>query len=150
MWPACFFFQAEDGIRDSSVTGVQTCALPILPWSDVVQHAQYFDLEFFDLAAGKHGFADTPLPRAHLREREYRGLREKIRCYNQGNDQAQDGHKLILASFDPEPGTEVGEGASARNRKAWQRTPTACQAKIRDRRKRLCCHRRRWRGSASC
>src|SRR5882762_10644698 len=26
-----FFFQAEDGIRDSSVTGVQTCALPI--WS---------------------------------------------------------------------------------------------------------------------
>src|SRR5437762_1377876 len=26
-----FFFQAEDGIRDTSVTGVQTCALPILP-----------------------------------------------------------------------------------------------------------------------
>src|SRR5437762_9756623 len=26
-----FFFQAEDGIRDTSVTGVQTCALPIPP-----------------------------------------------------------------------------------------------------------------------
>src|SRR2546422_3085735 len=26
-----FFFQAEDGIRDVAVTGVQTCALPI--WS---------------------------------------------------------------------------------------------------------------------
>ena len=26
-----FFFQAEDGIRDIGVTGVQTCALPI--WS---------------------------------------------------------------------------------------------------------------------
>src|SRR2546430_11439443 len=26
-----FFFQAEDGIRDLTVTGVQTCALPI--WS---------------------------------------------------------------------------------------------------------------------
>src|SRR2546430_8302310 len=25
----CFFFQAEDGIRDLTVTGVQTCALPI-------------------------------------------------------------------------------------------------------------------------
>ena len=25
----CFFFQAEDGIRDDLVTGVQTCALPI-------------------------------------------------------------------------------------------------------------------------
>src|SRR5690554_7912834 len=26
----CFFFQAEDGIRGADVTGVQTCALPIL------------------------------------------------------------------------------------------------------------------------
>src|SRR5437870_9792553 len=26
---SCFFFQAEDGIRDGHVTGVQTCALPI-------------------------------------------------------------------------------------------------------------------------
>src|SRR5882672_11558959 len=28
-----FFFQAEDGIRYHCVTGVQTCALPILAWS---------------------------------------------------------------------------------------------------------------------
>src|SRR5205823_7906908 len=27
-----FFFQAEDGIRDKLVTGVQTCALPIWHW----------------------------------------------------------------------------------------------------------------------
>src|SRR5947207_10632252 len=27
-----FFFQAEDGIRDHCVTGVQTCALPISPF----------------------------------------------------------------------------------------------------------------------
>src|SRR6266705_6353364 len=26
-----FFFQAEDGVRDRTVTGVQTCALPISP-----------------------------------------------------------------------------------------------------------------------
>src|SRR2546430_13044009 len=31
-----FFFQAEDGIRDLTVTGVQTCALPILRQADVV------------------------------------------------------------------------------------------------------------------
>src|SRR5260370_19709068 len=31
-----FFFQAEDGIRDSSVTGVQTCALPIFANADHV------------------------------------------------------------------------------------------------------------------
>src|SRR5204863_9804316 len=29
MWSYVFFFQAEDGIRDLYVTGVQTCALPI-------------------------------------------------------------------------------------------------------------------------
>src|SRR2546430_9086243 len=28
-----FFFQAEDGIRDLTVTGVQTCALPILAFN---------------------------------------------------------------------------------------------------------------------
>src|SRR2546429_3564712 len=28
-WSYVFFFQAEDGIRDVAVTGVQTCALPI-------------------------------------------------------------------------------------------------------------------------
>src|SRR5256885_8965525 len=28
-WLSFFFFQAEDGIRDYKVTGVQTCALPI-------------------------------------------------------------------------------------------------------------------------
>src|SRR2546425_8215474 len=28
-WSLFFFFQAEDGIRDKLVTGVQTCALPI-------------------------------------------------------------------------------------------------------------------------
>src|SRR5215211_8353524 len=30
-----FFFQAEDGIRDHCVTGVQTCALPILPVREI-------------------------------------------------------------------------------------------------------------------
>ena len=32
-----FFFQAEDGIRDVAVTGVQTCALPIYKiWSKIL------------------------------------------------------------------------------------------------------------------
>src|SRR5690349_7673903 len=35
-----FFFQAEDGIRDLYVTGVQTCALPISSGSRM--HANYF------------------------------------------------------------------------------------------------------------
>src|SRR3712207_9013736 len=34
-----FFFQAEDGIRDIGVTGVQTCALPI----SAFRHTQYVE-----------------------------------------------------------------------------------------------------------
>src|SRR5207249_7242222 len=40
--PVCsivFFFQAEDGIRDRNVTGVQTCALPILYARDIEVHS---------------------------------------------------------------------------------------------------------------
>src|SRR5258708_26756752 len=33
-----FFFQAEDGIRDDLVTGVQTCALPILPFEKLLRN----------------------------------------------------------------------------------------------------------------
>src|SRR3989442_9079405 len=32
-----FFFQAEDGIRDADVTGVQTCALPICRRNDLLK-----------------------------------------------------------------------------------------------------------------
>src|SRR5690606_40235429 len=36
-----FFFQAEDGIRDFHVTGVQTCALPIYKLLDVGTNRGY-------------------------------------------------------------------------------------------------------------
>src|SRR2546422_8020728 len=38
-----FFFQAEDGIRDVAVTGVQTCALPI---SDMATRAPFLTTRF--------------------------------------------------------------------------------------------------------
>src|SRR6266542_1145366 len=38
-----FFFQAEDGIRDATVTGVQTCALPISYWLDLAPVIETFD-----------------------------------------------------------------------------------------------------------
>src|SRR5256885_2871424 len=40
---AAFVFQAEDGIRDYKVTGVQTCALPIFHLEPVVVLAQVLD-----------------------------------------------------------------------------------------------------------
>src|SRR5256885_4013861 len=46
-----FFFQAEDGIRDYKVTGVQTCALPILPLFVLIergQRAPMLDLTIFE------------------------------------------------------------------------------------------------------
>src|SRR5256885_3623467 len=36
-----FFFQAEDGIRDYKVTGVQTCALPIFDLSITVPNTNW-------------------------------------------------------------------------------------------------------------
>src|SRR5256885_13088266 len=54
-----FFFQAEDGIRDYKVTGVQTCALPIslhdviLPAMPVIYLWQY-DIGFWVLSKPHH------------------------------------------------------------------------------------------------
>src|SRR5437016_12008434 len=46
-----FFFQAEDGIRDWSVTGVQTCALPIS-----AKYGQLGDLWAWQRSQGTAGF----------------------------------------------------------------------------------------------
>src|SRR5688500_4437706 len=59
----CFFFQAEDGIRDYKVTGVQTCALPIFAGRvrrlarDLAHHLRAHVLEWIlqvDLLGHRH------------------------------------------------------------------------------------------------
>src|SRR5215471_11340067 len=55
-----FFFQAEDGIRDLYVTGVQTCALPIsgsCPASTVTLHDSTVTGNSVDAGAGSEGGA---------------------------------------------------------------------------------------------
>src|SRR5690348_18287267 len=47
-----FFFQAEDGIRDGRVTGVQTCALPICTRIQDHRRQVYVDLAPVVLDAG--------------------------------------------------------------------------------------------------
>src|SRR5690606_39431448 len=42
-----FFFQAEDGIRDFHVTGVQTCALPIFPFYHT---GRFLSIPWFDVS----------------------------------------------------------------------------------------------------
>src|SRR3712207_8209593 len=60
-----FFFQAEDGIRDIGVTGVQTCALPIFP--PEFTRAERFDGVFFlDLPSNAERDAIWKLYRNHF------------------------------------------------------------------------------------
>src|SRR2546425_4671285 len=68
-----FFFQAEDGIRDKLVTGVQTCALPISrglalapadPWDEVENLATGDEREAGDAAEhARHELAHRAAPR---------------------------------------------------------------------------------------
>src|SRR5690606_40774411 len=75
----CFFLQAEDGIRDFHVTGVQTCALPIffllnsLIVVSVSFHCRSFALKAQDRAVRAEEnfryFILTEIGRASCRER---------------------------------------------------------------------------------
>src|SRR2546426_9991737 len=68
-----FFFQAEDGIRDYKVTGVQTCALPICGHAVKKGHHQAQGEEARECAHGAHGPAKYPAHRAfdNALERRY-------------------------------------------------------------------------------
>src|SRR5437868_15384035 len=67
-----FFFQAEDGIRDRNVTGVQTCALPISPeivdpvgvagLADVVEDGADLGPRLALLDQGHHAHSGLPIP----------------------------------------------------------------------------------------
>src|SRR3712207_6899725 len=52
----CFFFQAEDGIRDIGVTGVQTCALPIYVVGGNSMYDNMMKVEFLSRSENE-GFA---------------------------------------------------------------------------------------------
>src|SRR5260370_27640625 len=60
LFESVFFFEAEDGIRDSSVTGVQTCALPISDIANFLacQHIATLNREEAEGKITKKLFAD--------------------------------------------------------------------------------------------
>src|SRR5699024_11461638 len=64
----CFFFQAEDGIRDRNVTGVQTCALPI---SLAIQN------EIINEAKGKIERAKLLFIEGDFEKEDYDAIKEK-------------------------------------------------------------------------
>src|SRR5690625_7784226 len=58
-----FFFQAEDGIRDGHVTGVQTCALPISDVETALADGRAMDT-WRAMITAQGGDVDAPLPEA--------------------------------------------------------------------------------------
>src|SRR2546430_12591933 len=74
-----FFFQAEDGIRDLTVTGVQTCALPICPRAlaclpaEAPAHPRCRPPAWRDRRRGRLPLHKPPGPCGDLRDRSTRG-----------------------------------------------------------------------------
>src|SRR2546430_14317752 len=75
---AFFFFQAEDGIRDLTVTGVQTCALPIFkPGHGFVDYLLYVDRKAAGVVEAKP--AGTTLTGVEIQGDRYaRGLPDEL------------------------------------------------------------------------
>src|SRR2546426_5387174 len=65
-----FFFQAEDGIRDYKVTGVQTCALPILAEFESWDEANQYKKDRQHCGASILSVAHKPLEPAAVREQQ--------------------------------------------------------------------------------
>src|SRR5262249_56140354 len=72
-----FFFQAEDGIRDWSVTGVQTCALPICVGGVVVERIEGVDDDDPPAALGG-GQVQEAGDLAHLVDRDLRSEERRV------------------------------------------------------------------------
>src|SRR5260370_27264821 len=78
-----FFFQAEDGIRDPSVTGVQTCALPILGQRVLFRFLNASATDEIRLALPGHKFNvvamdGNPVPRPQMVDFVYLDIAERV------------------------------------------------------------------------
>src|SRR3712207_7617122 len=79
-----FFFQAEDGIRDIGVTGVQTCALPIWELSEKIEDvfSQMRKNEYLDL--------DNPKESPSFTEEQNKQIREFKALENEINNRSEE------------------------------------------------------------
>src|SRR5437870_6027142 len=82
---AVFFFQAEDGIRDGHVTGVQTCALPIFVIDAQREALARLARREGDVAAGRVGLIHDAV--VGLRMRPVHGRRDgEIAAADEGEE----------------------------------------------------------------
>src|SRR2546430_2896460 len=76
-----FFFQAEDGIRDLTVTGVQTCALPIspdMPGFEMLE-ARMPKMGIRGTATGRFALRDVKVPKENILGPQGKGLKVALR-----------------------------------------------------------------------
>src|SRR5690606_35955647 len=83
-----FFFQAEDGIRDFHVTGVQTCALPISSWNYIFARPEEIR-EYYQKLQVDVPMVDANTPYVFIVDKDFklRGRKKKL-----DNQQYQDGY----------------------------------------------------------
>src|SRR5690606_28531415 len=118
-----FFFQAEDGIRDFHVTGVQTCALPILcgsRWTQVTSSTPTVGSKKHWLPGG------VPMNyhrRQTLRKKSRRLKSSSVACSNCRNSRRKkQSARDRFAHHDP---SACRMSRSVKNHQAWSRTTIA-------------------------
>src|SRR5207244_5862939 len=86
-----FFFQAEDGIRDDLVTGVQTCALPIYFEIGRILHLkiEIRNLKLDCLSARQSNFRHPDLVRLFVANEEIR-MSQRSPLLFQGGDRSEE------------------------------------------------------------
>src|SRR5688572_31021915 len=99
-----FFFQAEDGIRDLTVTGVQTCVLPIFEVNDLTEAVLGYAVDPDVVAFG----SACPAPELFQLERVRRALSSNARR-----------DRDSLGRYGLPPGTERLRRAIARRALEW-------------------------------
>src|SRR5699024_11360269 len=96
-----FFFQAEDGIRDRNVTGVQTCALPIsLPNTVLMMPKDEIEAaQMIDLSLRHEGPAAIRYPRGNVKGLDMGEQREPLRLGEW--EEVVSGENMAIISFGP-------------------------------------------------
>src|SRR3989475_6939608 len=89
-----FFFQAEDGIRDLTVTGVQTCALPISLHGQVVDSPD-IRAGMAMLLAALAARGDSVIHNIGQIERGYERIDERLRALGARIERIDDGGAVM-------------------------------------------------------
>src|SRR5699024_12073053 len=85
-----FFFQAEDGIRDRNVTGVQTCALPILARQTRARAEAMLD-RYAAYTAGVPGEVDVETTlRAEVGRADIKGRVDRVERLGQASGRSEE------------------------------------------------------------